>query len=224
MAKHFLVLVPLVLILSAFLSMQTKKRIIFFGDSITQAGAQSGGYILRIGELAAREKMNEQFELIGSGIGGNKIYDLYLRLEKDVLEKKPDIVFIYIGVNDVWHKQSYGTGTDPEKFEKFYRAIIEKIQAQGATVALVTPAVIGERTDHSNEMDGDLNQYCNIVRSIAKDLGLGLVDLRKAFLEHNRRYNPSNKESGILTTDRVHLNPAGNQLVAEEMWSLIKKL
>jgi lysophospholipase L1-like esterase len=204
--------------------MQTKKRIIFFGDSITQAGAQSGGYILRIGELAAREKMNEQFELIGSGIGGNKIYDLYLRLEKDVLEKKPDIVFIYIGVNDVWHKQSYGTGTDPEKFEKFYRAIIEKIQAQGATVALVTPAVIGERTDHSNEMDGDLNQYCNIVRSIAKDLGLGLVDLRKAFLEHNRRYNPSNKESGILTTDRVHLNPAGNQLVAEEMWSLIKKL
>jgi isoamyl acetate esterase len=224
MAKHFLVLVPFVLILSAFLSMQTKKRIIFFGDSITQAGAQSGGYILRIGELAAREKMNEQFELIGSGIGGNKIYDLYLRLEKDVLEKKPDIVFIYIGVNDVWHKQSYGTGTDPEKFEKFYRAIIEKIQAQGATVALVTPAVIGERTDHSNEMDGDLNQYCNIVRSIAKDLGLGLVDLRKAFLEHNRRYNPSNKESGILTTDRVHLNPAGNQLVAEEMWSLIKKL
>lgn len=29
--------------------------------------------------------------------------------------------------------------------------------------------------------------------------------------------NPDDKESGILTADRVHLNDAGNQLVADEM-------
>jgi isoamyl acetate esterase len=210
-------------ILSSFM-IQTKKKIIFFGDSITQAGVQPGGYITKISELAAQAGVAANYDFIGAGIGGNKVYDLYLRLEDDVLAKNPDIVFIYIGVNDVWHKQSYGTGTDADKFEKFYRAIIAKLKKQSATVVLVTPAVIGERTDFSNELDGDLNQYSNIIRRIAADEGLGLVDLRKAFIEYNKRYNPSNKESGILTTDRVHLNAAGNKLVADEIWEMIKKL
>jgi isoamyl acetate esterase len=212
-----------IFILSSF-TMQQKRKIVFFGDSITQAGVQPGGYIQRIEELAKNSGVSANYEFIGSGIGGNKIYDLYLRLEEDVLDKKPDIVFIYVGVNDVWHKLSYGTGTDADKFEKFYKAIIAKLKAQGATVVLVTPAVIGERTDHSNELDGDLNQYTNIIRRLSREEGLGLVDLRNAFLEYNKRYNPSNKESGILTTDRVHLNDKGNQLVAEEMWKMIVKL
>jgi lysophospholipase L1-like esterase len=53
---------------------------------------------------------------------------------------------------------------------------------------------------------------------------LPLIDLRQAFLEYNRKNNPENKESGILTSDRVHLNAAGNQFVAAEMWKVIKSL
>ena len=53
---------------------------------------------------------------------------------------------------------------------------------------------------------------------------LPIVDLRKAFLEHNLKNNPDNKDRGILTTDRVHLNARGNQLVADEMWKVIKSL
>src|SRR5690606_24614683 len=153
-----------------------------------------------------------------------KVYDLYLRLEEDVLNKKPDVVFIYVGVNDVWHKQSHGTGTDADKFEKFYTTLIAKLQGNGAEVILVTPAVIGERTDFSNQLDGDLNHYSNIIRDLAKQHKLKLVDLRTSFLEYNRKNNPENKESGILTTDRVHLNDKGNQLVADEMWKVIKTL
>jgi lysophospholipase L1-like esterase len=51
---------------------------------------------------------------------------------------------------------------------------------------------------------------------------LQLVDLRKAFLEYNLKNNPENKDRGILTADRVHLNAAGNQLVADEIWKKIK--
>jgi len=87
------------------------------------------------------------------------VYDLYLRLEDDVLSKNPDVVVIYVGVNDVWHKQSHGTGTDYDKFENFYIALINKIQAKNCKVILATPAVIGERTDFNNELDGDLNRY-----------------------------------------------------------------
>ncbi|HMI77341.1 MAG TPA: SGNH/GDSL hydrolase family protein, partial [Ferruginibacter sp.] len=83
---------------------------------------------------------------------------------------------------------------------------------------------IGEKTDFTNELDGDLNKYCNIIRGIAAKNNLPLVDLRKAFLEYNLKYNTANKESGILTTDRVHLNPRGNKLVADEMWKVISAL
>jgi isoamyl acetate esterase len=211
-----------VFLLTSFLTIQQKKKILFFGDSITQAGAQPGGYITRIADLAAKDGMKDKFDFIGAGIGGNKIYDLYLRLEDDVWSKSPDVVFIYVGVNDVWHKQTSGTGTDADKFEKFYNAVIKKITSKGAKVILVTPAAIGERTDFTNQLDGDLNRYSGIIRKIATENNLQIVDLRNVFLAYNKQNNPDNKESGILTTDRVHLNEKGNQLVADEMWKLIK--
>jgi isoamyl acetate esterase len=200
----------------------TKKKVIFFGDSITDAGAKPGGYILKVGDLAVADKVADQFDFMGAGIGGNKVYDLYLRLEEDVLSKSPDIVVIFVGVNDVWHKRTYGTGTDPDKFEKFYMAIVKKLQAKNIKVVVCTPAAIGEKTDFSNELDGDLNKYSSIIRNIASKNGLPLVDLRKSFLEYNKQNNGENKEAGILTSDRVHLNEKGNQFVAEEMWKVIK--
>lgn len=199
------------------MSTQKPQRIIFFGDSITEAGVKPGGYITLMQEDLKKQGRASNFELIGAGIGGNKVYDLFLRLEKDVLLKRPDKVVIYIGVNDVWHKQLAGTGTDPDKFKLFYSTIIEKIQATGAKVILCTPAVIGEKTDHSNQQDGDLNAYSSIIRSLAGQYKAQLVDLRKLFLDYNLKNNLENKESGILTTDRVHLNEKGNTLVAQEL-------
>lgn len=203
---------------------QRRKKVILFGDSITQQGVQPGGYVDIMNTMLKEQKQDAAYELIGAGIGGNKVYDLYLRMEEDVLAKKPDIVFIYIGVNDVWHKQSHGTGTDADKFEKFYTAIIAKLKAANVKVALCTPAVIGERTDFSNQLDGDLNRYSTIIRDLASKNQLPLVDLRKAFLDYNLRNNKDNKEAGMLTTDRVHLNSAGNKLVAESMWQALKEM
>lgn len=223
--KRFLPLVIAVCLitLSAFMAFQ-KKKVIFFGDSITQAGVNPGGYITRVGELITKDGLTDQFELIGSGIGGNKVYDLFLRMEEDVLTKNPDVVVVYVGVNDVWHKRTYGTGTDADKFEKFYTAIINKLKARNIKVILCTPAVIGEKTDFSNELDGDLNKYSNIIRSLSDRNKLPLVDLRKSFLDYNKQFNSENKESGILTSDKVHLNDLGNQFVADEMWKVIKAI
>jgi len=215
----------IVMSIASFGFQQPKKtKVIFFGDSITQMGVDKGGYITLIDSISKVEGQGERFEWMGAGIGGNKVYDLYLRLQKDVLDKKPDVVVIFIGVNDVWHKSSFGTGTDPDKFEKFYQAIIDQIKATGARIILCTPAVIGERTDFSNPQDGDLNAYSTIIRRIATNNQLSLVDLRKAFLDHNLTHNKENKDRGILTYDRVHLNAKGNLLVAREMWSKLKAI
>lgn len=206
-----------ILTLAMAMTTQKKQRIVFFGDSITQAGVNPGGYITRMTEALAKTGASSRYELMGAGIGGNKVYDLYLRMDSDVLAKNPDVVVIWVGVNDVWHKSSFGTGTDPDKFEKFYTAIIKKLQAKNSKVFLTTPATIGEKTDFSNQQDGDLNQYATIIRRLAKATNCGLIDLRKTFLDYNLKNNPDNKESGILTIDRVHLNDAGNALVADEM-------
>ena len=199
-----------------------KKRVIFFGDSITEAGIKPGGYITRMDSMIAVQGLADRYELAGAGISGNKVYDLFLRMEDDVLQKEPAIVVIYIGVNDVWHKRTGGTGTDADKFERFYSAMIKKLKERNIQVVLCTPAVIGERTDFSNEQDGDLNKYSNIIRDMAAKNNLPLVDLRRAFLNYNLKNNTVNKESGILTTDRVHLNAKGNQLVADEIWKVLQ--
>jgi lysophospholipase L1-like esterase len=224
--KRFLysTLAGLILLCTFAMTPQKKQRVVFFGDSITQAGVEAGGYITRMGEMLSKKDQAARFHLVGAGISGNKVYDLYLRLDNDVLAKNPDIVVIWVGVNDVWHKTSYGTGTDADKFETFYRALIEKLQAKNIKVVLTTPAAIGERTDNSNPQDGDLNFYSGIIRRLAAEKKCGLVDLRKTFLEYNRTHNTSNKESGILTTDRVHLNEAGNTVVAEEMLKVLQAL
>lgn len=206
---------------------QKKTKVIFFGDSITELGVRKDkytGYILKMDSMLKEEKKSDQYELIGSGVSGNKVYDLYLRLEDDVLSKNPDVVVIYVGVNDVWHKTLSGTGTDPDKFEKFYLAILKKLKEKNIKVILCTPAVVGEKTDMSNQLDGDLNRYSNIIRDMAKKNNLVLVDLRQKFLDYNKANNPANQEKNILTYDRVHLNEKGNQLVADEMWKAVKSV
>jgi isoamyl acetate esterase len=216
--------VSIVLFLSYAFVPQKKTKVIFFGDSITELGVRPGGYVTKVDSMCKLEGKGSQYEFAGAGVSGNKVYDLYLRIEDDVLNKNPDVVVIYVGVNDVWHKASSGTGTDADKFEKFYNAILKKLKDKNIKAILCTPAVIGERTDMTNQLDGDLNRYSNIIRGIARKNNLSLVDLREKFLEYNKANNPNNEERNILTNDRVHLNAKGNQLVADEMWKKIKSL
>lgn len=218
-----------ILLLSLFVFAQfsfvTDKpvKVVFFGDSITQAGVQPGGYITLMQDMLKKSGKANDFDLVGAGIGGNKIYDLYLRADADAFSQNPDVVFIWVGVNDVWHKVSHGTGTDADKFEGFYKALVKRFQDKNVEVILCTPAAIGERTDFSNQQDGDLNYYSNIIRDIAKTMNCGLVDFRETFLAYNQKNNPKNADRGILTTDRVHLNEKGNQLVADKMMEALMK-
>ena len=204
-------------------------RIVFLGDSITQAGVQPGGYISLLREALRSAALAGDFELLGAGISGNKVPDLQKRLETDVLAKKPDLVFIYIGINDVWHwthpccKDKQG-GTTKENFEAGLKDIISRIKARGAKVVLCTPTVIGEKTNGTNPQDKMLDEYAAISRKVEQEQGLVLCDLRKAFTNYLNVQNKEDKSQGILTFDEVHLNAAGNAFLALQMMPyLIKK-
>lgn len=202
-----------------FMAMKARpKKIIFFGDSITEMGVKPGGYV----DLVSKALNPSAYEVTGAGVGGNKVYDLYLRMEADVLNKKPDLVVIYIGVNDVWHKQTSHTGTDQDKFVKFYQALISKIQANGAKVVLCTPAVIGEKKNGGNEMDAELDKFAGSIRELSAKNNLPLCDLRKLFTAYDLQHNSTDAEKGVLTTDGVHLNDKGNRMLADALLPLLK--
>lgn len=90
------------------------------------------------------------------------------------------------------------------------------MQAKNIKLVLCTPAVIGERNDYTNQQDGDLNYYSVLVRNLSKKFNCDVLDFRTIFHNYELANNPENKESGILTIDRIHLNDDGNKLVADE--------
>ena len=94
--KKLVPVIVIIIVLSSFKFMQQKERVIFFGDSITLAAVQPKGFITLVGDMLKQSGKTDQYELIGAGISGDKVYDLYLRLEDDVLSKNPNTVIIYI--------------------------------------------------------------------------------------------------------------------------------
>ncbi len=204
------------------LPLKQGDRIVFLGDSITAAAVKPQGFITLIRNSIDTAHPDLGIETIGAGISGNKVANLQARLDKDVIARKPTIVFIYIGINDVWHWKEnkegvLAGGTTKESFESGLKDIIARINAAGARVILCTASVIGEKHDGSNERDEMLDEYCGISRKVAVETQSQLLDLRKAFIDYLKVNNPDNLAKGFLTRDRVHLNPQGNKFVAGEM-------
>ena len=219
-------------------------KVVFLGDSITEAGiydkevgVPSGDTLIYpkyTGFITLLKKdIEDDIELIGKGVSGNKVSNLLERYKKDVLSLNPDIVFIYIGINDVWHKYSFGTGTDIIFYENGLRKIIADLKNKGAKVILCTPTVIGENKGEFtlvNEfkdietmeiMNGDLDAYSDVIRKLSSELNTDLLDLREIFMNYISENNPNNQSSGITTYDGVHLNDLGNKLIADEMLRFI---
>ena len=196
-------------------------RILFLGDSITELGVKPNGYVTLIKQHFAARNPEPGVEIIGTGISGNKVTDLQQRLESDVLSKKPTVVVVYIGINDVWHWALNGNGTTKDRYEHGLRDLIKRITDAEARVILCTPTVIGEKHDGMNPQDGLLNEYAEISRRTARDLRIDVCDLRTIFISHLKSNNPANEEKNVLTYDRVHLNDQGNKLVAESILEVL---
>jgi len=205
-------------------------KIIFLGDSITEQGESfDNGFI----SLLRQNLSQEEFELVGKGIGGHKVSNLLTRYKADVIDLNPDIVFIYIGINDVWHKYDFGTGSDIDLYERGLKTIISDIKSSGSKIVLCTPTVIGENTgdfelcnqfkdvETMEKMNGDLDKFSEVVRKLSNEYETELLDLRKIFMDYLAENNINNDAAGILTTDGVHLNEKGNKLIADQMIKFI---
>ncbi len=198
--------------------LQKGEKILFLGDSITQAGADPGGYISLIKQALNERHGDLRVKVAGSGTAGHKVSDLQKRLERDVLSRQPSLVVILIGINDaVQGENNLAQATTRDKFQAGLTDVVTRVQKAGARVILCTPSVIGEKKGQGNYLDPKLEDYSEAARRVAKQTECELCDLRKAFKSYLEKNNRHNETQGLLTTDRVHLSADGNRLVADAL-------
>ena len=190
------------------IAVSNDQAIAFLGDSITEAGAGSpGGYCqLVVSGLAAN---GIKVKLIPAGISGHKSNDMRGRLAKDVLDKKPDWMTLSCGVNDVW---AGANGVPLEAYKTNIMDIVDRAQAAGIRVMILTATMISESAKaESNQKLADYNAFLLTLAAEKKCL---LADLNAAMQKAVEEGRAKGQAGNLLTTDGVHMNLAGNQVMA----------
>ena len=212
--RIFLLAICLFVSVPAFAADSSKKipikngqKIAFLGDSITAAGKRRGGYCQLV--LKGLKAQGIEVTPVFAGISGHKSNQMLKRLERDVLKHKPDWMTLSCGVNDVWHGKR---GVALEPYKKNITAIVDKAQAAGVKVMLLTSTMI--REDQSNALNQKLLPYNAFLKKLAKEKNCLFADLNTEMQEALKKFPPTAKKGKQLTGDGVHMNPAGNKMMA----------
>lgn len=204
-------------------SLQNVHRVVMLGDSITQFGDGPGGYVWLVRHYLADLYPSQKIETLNAGISGNKSNDMIARYQADVLDKKPDLLAISVGVNDVWHgfydNHPLGDGPRGLKIEDYRRNVEEmvtKAEAIGTRVVLLAATPIYE--DLSNRENAKQASYNGVLKDIAKKHHLIYVDYQKAMRDLITTYRKrTGARDNFLTVDGVHMNAEGNKVMAHTL-------
>lgn len=196
-------------------------KIVFFGDSITDCGRDrsdnaslGNGYVGILYEKLKNLYEDRTFEFLNRGIGGNRVRDLEARVDKDVIAQNPDIVVMFIGVNDVWHKYCFGAEFDLDKFAASYEAVVKKIKACGAKLIIVEPYLfdVPDKKRFRREFDPMLG----VIRDLAEKYADAFVPLDEMFAGVSQCVGIA-----AYSADGVHPTHRAARLIAD---NLIKKI
>ena len=184
-------------------------KIVCMGDSITRGG----GYLRDMDAVFAQQYPDLKLpKVINAGISGHKAENCIARFDRDVLQKKPDILTLNIGINDVWHRLR--KPHDPNVLAKYKENVgkmVEQAQAADIQVILLAPTVIKE--DPNVEGQKRLALYVAAMKEIAAEKKCRFVDLHRMFLDALAK-KPEGAGEKWLTRDGVHMKPLGNAIMA----------
>lgn len=166
-------------------------RILFQGDSITDTGrSKDNDWNLGIG-YANLVSAHLGYEMPGTeffnrGISGNRVVDVYARMKKDILNLKPDVMSILIGVNDVWHDfAEQPNGVDAEKYFKIYSMLIEEIKEAlpNIKIMILEPFLMKYTAteERFEEFYAEVRKRADYARKIAEKFDLPFIELQDRF-------------------------------------------
>ena len=208
------------------MAMKETKVILFQGDSITDAGRnreQQGvvngpyggtgyGYPLFASARLLADHPQAGLQFYNLGISGNRVVDLYARWKIDALNLKPDLLSIYIGVNDLWHEKMRQNGVEPVRFEQVYRMLLEWTlqELPEIQLILIEPYVLPCGTVEESWLP-EIAEYQKVVRKLAAEFKTGFIPTQEIF----NKAAETAPSMEYLTADGVHPTPAGHQLLAD---------
>lgn len=201
-------------------------RIVMMGDSITQIGGTRSGYVTLVKQSLAAALGAKTVQVINAGVSGQKATDMHARFQKDVIDQRPQLLTLSVGVNDVWHdfrnpewtarvaSGDSGRGVKLPVYEREVEAMVREAQKAGIKVCLLSPTLVYEDLDCAENKR--LSQYVQAEKRISQRTGAFFVDLNKGFRDAVAAYQKhAGKRTLLLTVDGVHLNDAGNALMAD---------
>ncbi len=196
--------------------MLAAMQIVFAGDSVTDCGrrgepeALGHGYVrlLADGPLAGHAVRNV-------GVDGSRIVDVADRWTTDVLDPRPDLVSLLIGINDTWRRYDSGLVFPAADYEHTYRDLLTALPS-GTRVVLLEPFVLPVTDDQSRWWDEDLAARVEVVHRVAADHDALLVPTRSMLTAA-----AATSGNAALAADGVHPTPEGHRLIADLWWRTV---
>lgn len=197
-------------------------RILFQGDSITDAGRSRTdevnvgvGYPLLVKAMLGFENPGK-YEFFNRGISGNRIVDVYARIKADIINLKPDVMSILIGVNDVWHEVGDNpNGVAADKFFKIYSMLIEEVKEAlpDIKIIILEPFVMKAEkvADYYDLFRPEVEKRAEMAKKIAEKFDLPFIPLQAEFDELA-------KETGVpyWLADGVHPTSMGHEFIKRQ--------
>ncbi len=205
------------------------KKILFQGDSITDAGRskecdthRGSGYAQLVTASLGLERPNE-FEFVNRGISGNRVIDLLARVKSDLINLKPDYLSILIGINDVWHEINYQNGLDTPKYELYYNLLIKEVREAlpNIKIMMFEPFVLkGSGTEEAwEDFRKGAEGKAKAARKVAEDNNILFIPLMKKFDELTKL-----APNEYWLVDGVHPTPMGHEVIKNEWLKAFKIL
>ncbi|GAA2322442.1 SGNH/GDSL hydrolase family protein [Nonomuraea roseoviolacea subsp. roseoviolacea] len=209
--------------------------VVFAGDSITDCRrleSEDGlgfGYPLRVaGEWGLRHP-DRSVTWLNAGVAGDKVMDLEARWRADVLDARPDVVSILVGMNDVgWHTYDPdGHPISAQDFAAGYDRLLAPLAEAGAELVLIEPFLLpvsGEvevgdmrlGAEVRKEWRADLDPKIQAVRELAGRYGAHLLAADGMFAGLAATTGPEH-----WSEDGVHPTPAGHAALAAAWLRLV---
>ena len=195
------------------------RPLVFIGDSITDAGRREDpdgighGYVRLVRDaLVAR---GDTRPVLNTGISGDRAVDLRARWERDALAHDPELLSVYVGINDTWRRYDNGDPTTAEAFESTYRSLLAEAQDRLAPrMLLVEPFVLPVTAEQEHWGDEDLDAKRAVVAKLAAEFGAAFVPLQSLLLDAAAQHGSGRAGHAALADDGVHPTALGSELIA----------
>jgi lysophospholipase L1-like esterase len=181
-------------------------RVVLYGDSITDQRL----YSTFIEEYVLTRFPTWKVQWTQSGVGGDKVSGgaegpIDLRIQRDVLPHKPNIVTIMLGMNDGYYRPP--NPAIQKTYEDGYRSMVDTILSSdpGVRLTLIGPSPYDDVTQPTKHYNEVMQAYSQFDKSEADRTHQGFVDLNAPVVDVLEKVKASHSELvSRLIPDRVH--------------------